>query len=285
MQEKAFSKKKTYGPKEHGHIGGRGFKGTMAKKTTSYALQSNHFALNIVNPMLKVHIYSIDVMPKLPDCEKAFLTEQIMENLDFEVKKVFGNLNMTTSSCCLYSLNYVKDEVDFKTKLGETTYLVTLRHADHFNLNSERLEVQQYINSSIKQIFKGYLGLSALGKSGNLYNFNDIRSVKKLNVLTGFHTSAKPCQDGLMLIVEPINKLMVRDNMLDHLNFLVRVKKIPHAKLAEPLSKMIVTANYGKHRSYRLCGIDLHKTPEKYFLPGTDTNLLNYYWNNYKIKI
>lgn len=210
-----------------------------------------------------------------------------METVTEQLEEAFGNLYMPTASMTLYSLEKITKDVELETKLGETRYFMTLKYADSFTLNSKRNDVNMYMNSCIKQILKGKMGLAGMGKSQNLFDISSTKTVGPISVMNGFHTAAKNVDSGLMLMIEPIHKLRYAKTMLEHLDYLRGYKKIPFTTkaLSPEIAKLSVTACYGTYRTYRLVGIDLSKTPENYFLEDQKINLVDYFKTSYNITI
>ena len=89
----------------------------------------------------------------------------------------------------------------------------------------------------------------------------------------------------MFLVIEPINKFLVLDNMLDVFNNLWKQKKGNRKEIEGRFSNIAVMANYGNRRIYRVVGIDFDKTPLNTKVDGLDVTILKYYLNNYNIRI
>ena len=80
-------------------------------------------------------------------------------------------------------------------------------------------------------------------------------------MVPGYHASAKIADSGMFLVIEPINKFLVPNNMLDMFNNLWKYKKGNRKEIEHRFNNIAVMANYGRRRIHRVIGIDLDKTP------------------------
>ena len=104
-------------------------------------------------------------------------------------------------------------------------------------------------------------------------------------MVPGYHTSAKIADSGMFIVIEPTNKFLVPNNMLDTFNRLWKFKKGDIKEIETKFNNIAVMANYGSRRIHRVVGIDMKKTPENTKVEGLDVSIQKYYLNNYNIKI
>ena len=141
-----------------------------------------------------------------------------------------------------------------------------------------------------------------IGKPGKHFKIADPKPVKNssLMVFSGFKTSVKYLEGGLLLNVDYATRVVDRDNIY---KFIVskfpdfKTNKRSQQELKEFLTGKVVMAGYGKNRCYKLSDIDFESTPATEYIiinkpneKGEEitkkVNLVEYYYSLYdKLKI
>ena len=124
-----------------------------------------------------------------------------------------------------------------------------------------------------------------MGNSQSIFNLAKTINFKEIRVVPGYHTSAKIADSGMFIVIEPTNKFLVPNNMLDIFNKLWDVKKGKRKEIENRFKNIAVMANYGSRRIHRVVGIDMDKSPVNTKVDGLDVSIYKYYLNNYNIKI
>lgn len=250
---------------------------------------SNLFILDdfsLKNKSTNIYCYSLNFNPEIPS-DSRILIANLLRTSRKEIQNDIGiyfwiGMNIYSDRKKPGVLVYysISEGKKFEIIVKFATFI------DPSNINNTTTvpeEIIQFLNKQTKSI-KRDMNLFEFGRSQKYFNMNDRKHIPnlKLDVLTGFTTSFKLCEDGFRVLVNSCCKIIreetVHSTILEYGNDKKGLKK-------ELIYRKVITI-YGRNNIYTLLGIDFEKTPLSTFdKNGKEISYLEYFHQNYKIKI
>jgi aubergine-like protein len=175
-----------------------------------------------------------------------------------------------------------------KTKDGNV-YDIVIKYSNYIDpssikdINSVPQKLIDFLNKQVKAIKKG-MGLFEYGRSQKYFNMADKKNIKglHLDILTGYTTSFKLCENEFRILVNSCNKILREETI----NVIISKNWNDQTYLEKTLIGKRVIATYGNNRIYKVTGIDFDQSPQsKFSCQGEKISYVNYYNKNYHIKI
>ena len=265
---------------------------------------SNLMKLTFVNPLQKVYIYSIELIPELAKDNYTLQKKiyKIIENKlsPFFVKFTFAGYNLFGST------KDPKEEIIIEENVENSDYKITFKKVGALNFNeiTTKKGIDQKKKNFIEKLIKDIL-LSSKDRMRfgsdrmvmSLDKDNIIRGNDRSTIYKGFFTSAQITENGLYLLVLNMNKYVSGKTMYEKIR---QIKEENQGKPQEVIKEKIeeyieehrtVLTSYGSLRAYRIESIDFEKNPMNTSFnmktpEGMKTiNIYNYYSQQYKQNI
>ena len=269
-------------------------------------LYTNYFRVKFDHKILCC--YEIKFSPEIPQ-DNFYKMNAIINDLERNKK-----LSMLSHCVCngiqLISPVKLDSILSIKHTYKEIEYVLTvikrseLNTKDIVDVTTDPVGAQTGLYAINQQVIQlmNQMKYFLIGKPGKHFKIADPKPVKNssLMVFSGFKTSVKYLEGGLLLNVDYATRVVDRDNIY---KFIVskfpdfKTNKRSQQELKEFLTGKVVMAGYGKNRCYKLSDIDFESTPATEYIiinkpneKGEEitkkVNLVEYYYSLYdKLKI
>ena len=264
-------------------------------------LSSNLMKLNFNDPLKKVYIYSIEIMPELAK-DNYVLQKKIYKIIENKLNQYFNKFSFAGYNL-FGSTKDPKEEIIIEENVENTDYKITFKKVGVLNfsqiLTREGIDQKKknFIEKLIKDILLSSKDRMRFGSDRmviSLEKDNIIKGQDKSVIYKGYFTSAQITESGLYLLVLNMNKYVSGKTMYEkiaqikeenrHLN-----QKEIQEKIEDYLEEhKTVLTTYGSIRAYRIESIDFEKTPINTSFnlktkEGTKTlSIYNYYLQQYR---
>ena len=268
-------------------------------------LITNLMKLSFTNPLKKIYVYSIEILPELA-ADNFTLQTKIYKNIEQPLSTYFSKMSFAGLNL-FASTSSPKDIITEKVTVEKTDYTITLKKVGSLEFNNI------FDTDGINQKKKGFIEKlikNILLSSKNTLKFGTDRMIIKMDqnnamvssndssrIYKGFYTSAQITESGLYMMVLNMNKYVSGKTMYDKImEIRNQNKNAQESELRELIEDYItehktVLTSYGSMRAYRIQGIDFDKNPMNTSFnyktnEGVNTiSIFNYYEKQYKIKI
>ena len=274
------------------------------ERDTKVLLASNLMKITFTNPLQKVYIYSIEILPELAK-DNYSLQKKIYKTIESKLSPHF--IKMSFAGYNLFgSTKNPQDEIIINENVEKTDYTITFKKVGALNfseiISKEGIEQKKknFIEKLMKDILLSSKDRIRFGSDRMIISMdkdNIINNSDGSTIYKGYFTSAQITESGLYLLVLNMNKYVSGKTMYEKIN---QIKEENRHKGQEIIKQMIedyieehktVLTTYGSLRAYRIESIDFEKTPSNTSFnlktkEGIKTvSIYNYYLQQYKQRI
>ena len=267
-------------------------------------LSSNLMKLTFLNPLQKVYIYSIEIIPEIA---KDNFTLQIKIYKLIEPKLLNFFLKITFAGYNLFgSTTNPLNEISIEETVENIEYIIIFKKVGELNveeiLDNEGINQKKkhFIEKLIKDILLSSKDTMRFGSDRMIIQMNKDNIIKgndDSTIYKGFYTSAQITESGLYLMVLNMNKYISGKTMYEKIIQIRNENNRESEKVIREIiedyieeHKTVLTA-YGSLRAYRIEKIEFDKTPLNTncnckTIEGMKTiSIYNYYKQQYKLDI
>ena len=237
-------------------------------------LSSNLMKLTFTNPLQKVYIYSIEILPEIAK-DNYLLQKKIYKMIENKLSPYFIKISFAGYNL-FGSTRDPKDEIIIEEKVENIDYKIIFKKVGSLNfqdiITREGIEQKKknFIEKLIKDILLSSKDNIRFGSDRMVINMNKdniIRGQDESTIYKGYFTSAQITESGLYLLVLNMNKYVSGKTMYQKI---CQIKDENRHSSQEEIRQKIedyieehrtVLATYGSIKAYRLEGIDFEKTP------------------------
>ena len=248
----------------------------LRKDDRIISLTSNLMKLTLKDPLQKVYIYSIEILPELAK-DNFTLQKKIYKLIEqklspFFNKFTFAGLNLFGST------RDPKDEITIEENVEKTDYKITFKKVG--SLNFSEITTKQGMDQKKKNFIEKLIKDILLSSKDRVRFGTDrmVLSMDKDNVMRGndgstiykgFFTSAQITEIGLFLLVLNMNKYTSGKTMYEKIYQIMEEGRHHHRNQDEIKQRIedyieehrTVLTIYGSIRAYRIESIDFEKNP------------------------
>ena len=275
----------------------------LRKNDKIIRISSNLMKLTFTNPLQKVYIYSIEILPELAK-DNYTLQKKIYKIIEqklspYFIKFSFAGYNLFGST------KDPKDEIIIDENVENTDYKITFKKVGALNFSDintkEGIEQKKknFIEKLIKDILLSSKDRLRFGSDRMIMSIDERNILKgedKSKIYKGYLTSAKITESGLFLLVLNMNKYVSGKTMYEKILQIREEYKYSQEEIKQKIEEYIeehktVLTTYGSLRAYRIEGIDFEKTPinTSFNIKTQDgmktISIYNYYLQQYKQNI
>ena len=278
----------------------------LRKDDSIISLTSNLMKLTLKDPLQKVYIYSIEIMPELAK-DNYTLQKKIYKLIEQKLSPYFNKF--TFAGLNLFgSTRDPKDEIIIEENVEKTDYKITFKKVGA--LNFAEITTKQGMDQKKKNFIEKLIKDILLSSKDRVRFGTDrmVLSMDKDNVMKGndgstiykgFFTSAQITENGLYLLVLNMNKYTSGKTMYEKI-YQIMEEGRHHNRSQDEIKQKIedyieehrtVLTIYGSIRAYRIESIDFEKNPMNTSFniktqEGMKTvTIYNYYQQQYKQNI
>ena len=278
----------------------------LRKDDSVISLTSNLMKLTLKDPLQKVYIYSIEIMPELAK-DNYTLQKKIYKLIEQKLSPYFNKF--TFAGLNLFgSTRDPKDEIIIEENVEKTDYKITFKKVGA--LNFSEITTKQGMDQKKKNFIEKLIKDILLSSKDRVRFGTDrmVLSMDKDNVMKGndgstiykgFFTSAQITENGLYLLVLNMNKYTSGKTMYEKI-YQIMEEGRHHNRSQDEIKQKIedyidehrtVLTIYGSIRAYRIESIDFEKNPMNTSFniktqEGMKTvTIYNYYQQQYKQNI
>ena len=278
----------------------------LRKDDSIISLTSNLMKLTLKDPLQKVYIYSIEIMPELAK-DNYTLQKKIYKLIEQKLSPYFNKF--TFAGLNLFgSTRDPKDEIIIEENVEKTDYKITFKKVGA--LNFSEITTKQGMDQKKKNFIEKLIKDILLSSKDRVRFGTDrmVLSMDKDNVMKGndgstiykgFFTSAQITENGLYLLVLNMNKYTSGKTMYEKI-YQIMEESRHHNRSQDEIKQKIedyidehrtVLTIYGSIRAYRIESIDFEKNPMNTSFniktqEGMKTvTIYNYYQQQYKQNI
>ena len=278
----------------------------LRKDDSIISVTSNLMKLTLKDPLQKVYIYSIEIMPELAK-DNYSLQKKIYKLIEQKLSPYFNKF--TFAGLNLFgSTRDPKDEIIIEENVEKTDYKITFKKVGA--LNFSEITTKQGMDQKKKNFIEKLIKDILLSSKDRVRFGTDrmVLSMDKDNVMKGndgstiykgFFTSAQITENGLYLLVLNMNKYMSGKTMYEKI-YQIMEEGRHHNRSQDEIKQKIedyidehrtVLTIYGSIRAYRIESIDFEKNPMNTSFniktqEGMKTvTIYNYYQQQYKQNI
>ena len=278
----------------------------LRKDDSIISLTSNLMKLTLKDPLQKVYIYSIEIMPELAK-DNYTLQKKIYKLIEQKLSPYFNKF--TFAGLNLFgSTRDPKDEIIIEENVEKTDYKITFKKVGALNFSEITTKQgmaqkkKNFIEKLIKDILLSSKDRVRFGTDRMVLSM-DKDNVMKGNdgstIYKGFFTSAQITENGLYLLVLNMNKYTSGKTMYEKI-YQIMEEGRHHNRSQDEIKQKIedyidehrtVLTIYGSIRAYRIESIDFEKNPMNTSFniktqEGMKTvTIYNYYQQQYKQNI
>ena len=278
----------------------------LRKDDSIISLTSNLMKLTLKDPLQKVYIYSIEIMPELAK-DNYTLQKKIYKLIEQKLSPYFNKF--TFAGLNLFgSTRDPKDEIIIEENVEKTDYKITFKKVGALNFSEITTKQgmdqkkKNFIEKLIKDILLSSKDRVRFGTDRMVLSMdkdNVMRGNDGSTVYKGFFTSAQITENGLYLLVLNMNKYTSGKTMYEKI-YQIMEEGRHHNRSQDEIKQKIedyidehrtVLTIYGSIRAYRIESIDFEKNPMNTSFniktqEGMKTvTIYNYYQQQYKQNI
>ena len=278
----------------------------LRKDDSIISLTSNLMKLTLKDPLQKVYIYSIEIMPELAK-DNYTLQKKIYKLIEQKLSPYFNKF--TFAGLNLFgSTRDPKDEIIFEENVEKTDYKITFKKVGALNFSEITTKQgmdqkkKNFIEKLIKDILLSSKDRVRFGTDRMVLSMdkdNVMRGNDGSTIYKGFFTSAQITENGLYLLVLNMNKYTSGKTMYEKICQIMEEGR-HHNRSQDEIKQKIedyidehrtVLTIYGSIRAYRIESIDFEKNPMNTSFniktqEGMKTvTIYNYYQQQYKQNI
>ena len=278
----------------------------LRKDDSIISLTSNLMKLTLKDPLQKVYIYSIEIMPELAK-DNYTLQKKIYKLIEQKLSPYFNKF--TFAGLNLFgSTRDPKDEIIIEENVEKTDYKITFKKVGALNFSEITTKQgmdqkkKNFIEKLIKDILLSSKDRVRFGTDRMVLSMdkdNVMRGNDGSTIYKGFFTSAQITENGLYLLVLNMNKYTSGKTMYEKI-YQIMEEGRHHNRSQDEIKQKIedyidehrtVLTIYGSIRAYRIESIDFEKNPMNTSFDiktqeGMKTvTIYNYYQQQYKQNI
>ena len=278
----------------------------LRKDDSIISLTSNLMKLTLKDPLQKVYIYSIEIMPELAK-DNYTLQKKIYKLIEQKLSPYFNKF--TFAGLNLFgSTRDPKDEIIIEENVEKTDYKITFKKVGALNFSEITTKQgmdqkkKNFIEKLIKDILLSSKDRVRFGTDRMVLSMdkdNVMRGNDGSTIYKGFFTSAQITENGLYLLVLNMNKYTSGKTMYEKI-YQIMEEGRHHNRSQDEIKQKIedyidehrtVLTIYGSIRAYRIESIDFEKNPMNTSFniktqEGMKTvTIYNYYQQQYKQNI
>ena len=278
----------------------------LRKDDSIISLTSNLMKLTLKDPLQKVYIYSIEIMPELAK-DNYTLQKKIYKLIEQKLSPYFNKF--TFAGLNLFgSTREPKDEIIIEENVEKTDYKITFKKVGALNFSEITTKQgmdqkkKNFIEKLIKDILLSSKDRVRFGTDRMVLSMdkdNVMRGNDGSTIYKGFFTSAQITENGLYLLVLNMNKYTSGKTMYEKI-YQIMEEGRHHNRSQDEIKQKIedyidehrtVLTIYGSIRAYRIESIDFEKNPMNTSFniktqEGMKTvTIYNYYQQQYKQNI
>lgn len=278
----------------------------LRKDDSIISLTSNLMKLTLKDPLQKVYIYSIEIMPELAK-DNYTLQKKIYKLIEQKLSPYFNKF--TFAGLNLFgSTRDPKDEIIIEENVEKTDYKITFKKVGALNFSEITTKQgmdqkkKNFIEKLIKDILLSSKDRVRFGTDRMVLSMdkdNVMRGNDGSTIYKGFFTSAQITENGLYLLVLNMNKYASGKTMYEKI-YQIMEEGRHHNRSQDEIKQKIedyidehrtVLTIYGSIRAYRIESIDFEKNPMNTSFniktqEGMKTvTIYNYYQQQYKQNI
>ena len=264
-------------------------------------LSSNLMKLNFNDPLKKVYIYSIEIIPELAK-DNYVLQKKIYKIIENKLNQYFNKFSFAGYNL-FGSTKDPKEEIIIEENVENTDYKITFKKVGVLNfsqiITKEGIDQKKknFIEKLIKDILLSSKDRMRFGSDRmviSLEKDNIIKGQDKSVIYKGYFTSAQITESGLYLLVLNMNKYVSGKTMYEKISQIKEENRhLNQKEIQEKIEDYLeehktVLTTYGSIRAYRIESIDFEKTPINTSFnlktkEGTKTlSIYNYYLQQYR---
>ena len=286
------------------------------RKDNQALVITNLFPLEYLSQFHKMYNYSIEILPTISD-DNFPLKRVIYNKLETELpsgfrKIIFHGNNLYACVTVEKDLNLTN--IEKTVKVQNQDYSVKLKFAAEINFrnlcfnDNENQEIKHIIEKLIRFIimrnpnvikFKDGTMVDISTKNMNIKSVSESQGENSLEqIYRGYMTSVQITESGYFMRINDVNKIISGKSALKKI---LEIREENRNLNKDDLFKKInqyfsehrtVLAKYGNLRTYRVANINFDKSPKNTNITlrekdgkETQCNLVNYYKNQYDLKI
>jgi aubergine-like protein len=286
------------------------------RKDSQALVITNLFPLEYLSQFHKLYNYSIEILPTISD-DNFPLKRVIYNKLETELpsgfrKIIFHGNNLYACVTVEKDLNLTN--IEKTVKVQNQDYSVKLKFAAEINFrnlcfnDNENQEIKHIIEKLIRFIimrnpnvikFKDGTMVDISTKNMNIKSVSESQGENSLEqIYRGYMTSVQITESGYFMRINDVNKIISGKSALKKI---LEIREENRNLNKDDLFKKInqyfsehrtVLAKYGNLRTYRVANINFDKSPKNTNITlrekdgkETQCNLVNYYKNQYDLKI
>ena len=286
------------------------------RKDNQALVITNLFPLEYLSQFHKLYNYSIEILPTISD-DNFPLKRVIYNKLETELpsgfrKIIFHGNNLYACVTVEKDLNLTN--IEKTVKVQNQDYSVKLKFAAEINFrnlcfnDNENQEIKHIIEKLIRFIimrnpnvikFKDGTMVDISTKNMNIKSVSESQGENSLEqIYSGYMTSVQITESGYFMRINDVNKIISGKSALKKI---LEIREENRNLNKDDLFKKInqyfsehrtVLAKYGNLRTYRVANINFDKSPKNTNITlrekdgkETQCNLVNYYKNQYDLKI
>ena len=286
------------------------------RKDNQVLVITNLFPLEYLSQFHKLYNYSIEILPTISD-DNFPLKRVIYNKLETELpsgfrKIIFHGNNLYACVTVEKDLNLTN--IEKTVKVQNQDYSVKLKFAAEINFrnlcfsDNENQEIKHIIEKLIRFIimrnpnvikFKDGTMVDISTKNMNIKSVSESQGENSLEqIYRGYMTSVQITESGYFMRINDVNKIISGKSALKKI---LEIREENRNLNKDDLFKKInqyfsehrtVLAKYGNLRTYRVANINFDKSPKNTNITlrekdgkETQCNLVNYYKNQYDLKI
>ena len=311
MQSKMFLDKKAIQTFDYPQIPKRN---PHLRKDIQASVITNLFPIVYIDSSHKLYNYSIEILPSISD-DNFPLKRVIYNKLETELpqefrKMIFHGNNLY--ACITENKDMNLKEIEKIVKLKEQEYSVKLKKASEINFSN--LCINENENQELKHIIEKLIRFIIMRnpqvikfKDGTMVDIGN-KSIKSLNesqvensleqIYRGYMTSVQITENGFYMRINDVNKIISGKSALKKiLELREENRNLNKDDMFKKINEYFqehrtVLAKYGNLKTYRVSNINFDKSPKNTNITlkekdgkETQCNLVNYYKNQYSIKI
>ena len=267
-------------------------------------LCSNLMKLNFNDPLKKVYIYSIEIIPELAK-DNYVLQKKIYKLIETQLNQFFNKFSFAGYNL-FGSTKDPKEEIIIEENVENTDYKITFKKVGALNFSQiiTKQGIDQKKKNFIEKLMKDILLSSKdrmrFGSDRMIISMerdNVIKGQDKSVIYKGYFTSAQITESGLYLLVLNMNKYVSGKTMYEKIAQIKEENRhLNQKEIQEKIEDYIeehktVLTIYGSIRAYRIESINFEKTPSNTSFniktkEGPKTiSIYNYYLQQYKTTI
>ena len=284
------------------------------RKEIQTSVITNLFPIQYIDAIHKLYNYSIEILPSISD-DNFPLKRIIYNHLEADLppgfrKIIFHGNNLY--ACVTKDKDMNLTSFEKTVKVQDQDFIVKLKFASEINFSTltsgeiENQEIKHIIEKLIRfiimrnpSVIKFKDGTMVDVKNINIQSLNESQRDDNMEqIYRGYMTSVQITESGFLMRINDINKVISGKSALKKI--LEIRSENPNCGKADLFDKIneyfsehrTVLAKYGNLRTYRVHKINFDKTPKNTNITlkdkdGKETtcNLVNYYRNQYSLKI